>query len=183
MAKKTKKSDIDALIKLTAYNTEPVVITTEDGDITIDINDYIDADRKMAIFVNVAKMIWTDDGRYNPGLYTFAYKCALLYRFTNINISDSDRLFKLVECSGLIDCIEKAIPARLLDDFKEDFDKSMDYYSRYSIESSKLSFVSKLSSMIDGVEDLFSKLSNIEESDIVDSLVKLAGENKDSEVS
>lgn len=174
MAKKTKKSDIKNILKLAAYEEKEVKYGNGDDEVVIKVKPIVDIDARIATFANIATAVWTKDGTYNPGVYSFARNCALLYCFTDLKVTDADQMFELITNTSVIPDIEEVIPERALIDFDKDFDLSMDFYKDYSLRSRSFHLYDKLSTIVDSVDDVIGKLSNVEDSDLIDSIVKMA---------
>ena len=176
MAKKIKKSDIDKLIKTLSYKAETLKINIGEGEVSIKVDANPSVDHKMITFRNVCTVIFGNDGTYNPGLYSFAYKCALIYCFTDLKIDDADQMFLITEKTNLVDNIEKLIPERVLKDFRDDFDRSIDFYGQYVLKSKAFAVYDGLTKIMNGLDQLTERFADIDEQTILNSLVDAAGE-------
>lgn len=177
MAKKIKKSDIDKLIKTLSYKAETLKINVGESEISIKVDINPDAGTKMNVLRNVCTVIFGDDGTYNPGMYSFAYKCALIYCFTDLKIEDADQMFLLAEKTNFVENVEKLIPERVLNDFKCDFEKSVNFYGQYVLKSKAFAMYDKFTKIMSGIDQLTERFDNIDDQTIINSLAGLANDN------
>lgn len=177
MAKKIKKSDIDKLIKTLSYKAETLKINIGEGEVSVKVDINSDVGTKMTVFRNVCSMIFGNDGTYNPGMYSFAYKCALIYCFTDLKIEDADQMFLLAEKTNFIENVEKLIPAKVLDDFKCDFEKSVNFYGQYVLKSKAFAMYDKLTKIMSSIDQLTERFDNIDDQTIINSLAGIANDN------
>lgn len=130
MAKKLSNNSIDKIIKAaTKTNVEiPIGCGDDDKPASFEVSWATDISKRMQSIMDGVSLAWDEVGDFLPAISSLSYAYALLSCFTNIKMEKVEKIYALTQLTSVVEVVEKALPVRVFEDFKHDFNECFEFY-------------------------------------------------------
>lgn len=178
MGNKVSKKKIKSIIKHCQYEPQQITYKCDDEDIVFTVNPSVSWQEwysAINITVSLIKNGTTDSNgdeikeSFTNGISSIMFNCAVMMLFTNIaDSSDVYDLFDLVTYTDVAYKVCNVIPEYILNNFKSDFDRAIDYAARCaSADDSVSTMCDKISESIDKIDHFIEVVGNLSDEDLL----------------